>query len=79
MAAPICLKPLADDSGFVSVDKHTLQHTKYPNIFALGDCSNIPTSKTAAAVAGQSGVLTHNLLQLMEEADPPNFKKVLIF
>lgn len=35
--------------GFVDVDKATLQHTKYPNVFALGDsadASALPTSKT---------------------------------
>lgn len=32
------------------VDKETLQHKKYPNIFGIGDCTNLPTSKTAAAV-----------------------------
>ena len=41
---------LADAAGFVDVHKETCQHKKYPNVFALGDCSNIPTSKTAAAV-----------------------------
>ena len=42
--------PLTDDAGFVNVNKETTQHVKYPNVFALGDCSNIPTSKTAAAI-----------------------------
>ena len=42
--------PLSDQAGFVNVDKETTQHVKYPNVFALGDCTNIPTSKTAAAV-----------------------------
>ena len=41
---------LADPAGFVDVNKVTTQHVKYPNVFALGDCSNIPTSKTAAAI-----------------------------
>jgi len=40
---------LVDGSNFVSVDKHTLQHVKYKNVFALGDCATAPTSKTAAA------------------------------
>ena len=40
---------LVDDSNFVAVDKHTLQHVKYKNVFALGDCTTAPTSKTAAA------------------------------
>ena len=43
-------KNLTDEAGFVNVDKHTLQHINYKNIFGIGDCTNIPTSKTAAAV-----------------------------
>ena len=53
-SAPECLRTnapgLTDASGFVEVNKETLQHVKYPNVFALGDCSSVPTSKTAAAV-----------------------------
>ncbi len=41
---------LVDATGFVSVNRDTLQHTKYPNVFGIGDCTNAPTAKTAAAV-----------------------------
>ncbi|EGG20052.1 putative sulfide quinone reductase [Cavenderia fasciculata] len=55
--------PLADPAtGFVSVNKETLQHVKYENVFSLGDCSNIPTSKTAAAITKQAPVLVANLI-----------------
>ncbi|KAI9468427.1 MAG: hypothetical protein EXX96DRAFT_590595 [Benjaminiella poitrasii] len=54
--------PLADAVGFVDVSKDTLRHNKYRNVFALGDCSSLPTSKTAAAITGQSGVLKKNLI-----------------
>ena len=40
------------------------------NIFSLGDCSSVPTSKTAAAVAAEAGVLKHNLLQVMKGHTP---------
>lgn len=44
------LKPFADENeGFVDVDAETLQHKKYSNVFALGDCTNIARSKTAAS------------------------------
>lgn len=43
-------KDLVNEAGFVEVDKDTLQHVRYPNVFAIGDCSNTPNSKTAAAV-----------------------------
>lgn len=53
MSAPDVLKnstKIVDEAGFLNVNKETLQHVKYPNIFGIGDCTNVPTSKTAAAV-----------------------------
>lgn len=41
---------IVDGTGFLDVDKNTLQHKKYSNVFGIGDCTNLPTSKTAAAV-----------------------------
>lgn len=57
--------PLSDSAGWVDVDKKTLQSTKYSNVFALGDCTNTPNSKTAAAITSQAPVLVHNLEQHM--------------
>lgn len=45
---------LGDAAGYLEVDKYTLRHIKYPNIWGLGDCSNTPNSKTAAAVFSQT-------------------------
>ena len=58
--------PLADAAGWVDVDPATLQHRneKFANVFALGDASSLPTSKTAAAIAAQSPVLAENLYQV---------------
>ncbi|KAL7678102.1 hypothetical protein ACOME3_004330 [Neoechinorhynchus agilis] len=53
--------PLADSTGFVEVDKHTTQHVRYPNVFSIGDGSNLPTSKTLAAVASESKILFENV------------------
>ena len=52
---------LAESGGWVDVDAKTLQHTRYANVFALGDCSNLPTSKTGAAIRKQAPVVTANL------------------
>eukprot|EP00802_Teleaulax_amphioxeia_P013954 Tamp_14009.p1 GENE.Tamp_14009~~Tamp_14009.p1 ORF type:complete len:367 (-),score=80.62 Tamp_14009:255-1355(-) len=65
----IKVSPLADKAGFVDINKSTLQHTKYPNVFALGDSSNLPTSKTAAAISSQAPVLVSNLVHQMR-AEP---------
>ncbi len=45
---------ITNEAGFVDVDKHTLRHTKFSNIWALGDCSSLPNSKTAAAIFSQT-------------------------
>lgn len=57
--------PLANISGWVDVDRFTLQHNKYKNIFSLGDASSLPTSRTGAAIRKQAPVLVKNLLSAM--------------
>ena len=58
--------PLANAAGWVDVDKFTLQHVKYPNVFSLGDASSLPTSRTGAAIRKEAPVLVKNLLAFME-------------
>ena len=58
---------LANSAGWVDVDKHSLQHNKYPNIFSLGDSSGLPTSKTGAAIRKQAPVLVENLLACIRQ------------
>ncbi len=72
MSAPDFIKksPLANEGGWVEVDQHTLQHTRYPNIFGLGDASSLPTSKTGAAIRKQAPVVTENLHSIMRNQMP---------
>lgn len=67
-SAPDFIKqsPLANAAGWVDVDKNTLQHVKYQNIFSLGDASSLPTSKTGAAIRKQAPVLVENLLSFIK-------------
>ncbi len=60
--------PLADANGWLEVDKHTLRHARYPDVFGLGDCTSTPNSKTAAAIKGQVPVLVGNLLRALRGA-----------
>jgi len=53
---------LANADGWVEVHKHTLQHARFPDVFALGDASSLPTSRTGAAIRKQAPVLVANLL-----------------
>jgi sulfide:quinone oxidoreductase len=66
-SAPTFIKnsPLANEAGWLAVDKHTLRHDKYDNVFGLGDCTSTPNSKTAAAVRAQTPVLVANVLAAM--------------
>lgn len=68
MSSPDFIKnsSLAADSGWVEVDKFTTQHTRYPNVFALGDCSNLPTSKTGAAIRKQAPVTVKNIQSFLK-------------
>jgi sulfide:quinone oxidoreductase len=57
---------LANAAGWVDVDKHSLQHLRFPNIFSLGDASSLPTGKTGAAIRKQAPVLVQNLIALIK-------------
>lgn len=58
---------LADSGGWMDVDKYTLQSTKFKNVFGLGDCTNTPNGKTAAAVFSQAPVVVHNLQRVINQ------------
>jgi hypothetical protein len=55
---------LANSDGWVEVDKFSLQHVRFPEVFGLGDASNLPASKTGAAIRKQAPVVVENLLAL---------------
>ncbi|ATB44621.1 NAD(P)/FAD-dependent oxidoreductase [Corallococcus macrosporus] len=59
------------NAGWVKADKYTLQHPDHPNVFALGDASDLPTSRTGAAVRKQAPVLVANLLAAMKDQPLP--------
>lgn len=58
--------PIADEVGWVNVDKNTLRHVEYGNVWSLGDSSSLPTSKTAAAITAQAPVLADNLFRVVD-------------
>ncbi|MCZ8513670.1 FAD/NAD(P)-binding oxidoreductase [Paenibacillus filicis] len=67
MSAPDFIKtsPLANADGWVDVDKFTLQHNRFANVFGIGDCTSLPTSKTGAAIRKQAPVVVANLLSML--------------
>ncbi len=62
--------PLANSAGWIDVNAETLQHTKYGNIFSLGDAASTPNAKTAAAVRKQAPVCAHNVLCVIDGKAP---------
>lgn len=62
----ISSSPLADSTGWVSVNPATLQHNNFINIFGLGDSAALPTSKTMAAISAQAPVVVDNLRAVLD-------------
>ncbi|CAN8099591.1 unnamed protein product [Discula destructiva] len=60
---------LANEAGLVDVDQGTTRHNKYKNVWAVGDASSLPTSKTMAAITSQAPVLVRNLLLTLDGSE----------
>lgn len=56
---------LGDDMNFVAVDKHTLQHQQYKNLFVIGDAAALPTSKAGSVAHFEAEILTENILSFI--------------
>ncbi|PSP58075.1 pyridine nucleotide-disulfide oxidoreductase [Halobacteriales archaeon QH_7_66_36] len=52
-----------DEAGreYVAVDEATMRHREVDRVYALGDCTDAPTSRTAAAARKQAAALADNL------------------
>ena len=55
-----------DDMNYVPTDKNTLQTKVKENIFALGDCTNVPASKAGSVAHFQAEILTENILKYID-------------
>src|SRR5450756_738296 len=56
---------LGNDLNFVPVDKHTLQSKAFPNMFAVGDASDIPASKAGSVAHFSIDIFVDNFLELI--------------
>lgn len=54
---------LGDDLDFVPTHKHTLQCLAHPDVFVLGDATNLPSSKAGSVAHFQSETLADNVLR----------------
>lgn len=57
---------LGDALGFVPADPATLQSKAAPNVFAIGDASDLPVSKAGSVTHFEGEVLTGNVLRFLE-------------
>jgi len=62
--------PLADTAGWIEVDLATLQHTRFGNVFGVGDACSAPNAKTAAAARKQAPVVAENVLCVLDGRAP---------
>lgn len=61
---------LADERGWLDVDRQTLNHKQYPNIWGVGDVINAPNIKTVAAVRKQAPIVAHNICRVLSGLTP---------
>ena len=57
---------LGDDFNHVPVDKYSMQSLKFPNVYAVGDASNLPTSKAGSVAHFACDILFENLMHIIE-------------
>ncbi len=57
---------MGNEFRFLPTDPNTLRAKKYPNVFALGDATDVPASKAGSVVHFQSEILTENVLRAIE-------------
>jgi sulfide:quinone oxidoreductase len=60
---------LGDDLGFVPTDPRTLQSLVKPNVFAIGDATNVPTSKAGSVTHFEGEILSENVLRFLAGDD----------
>lgn len=56
---------LADANGLIDVNRYTLQHNKYENVFAFGDAIAGETTRTYVGAQWQNPIVKHNVLQFL--------------
>ena len=61
---------LANDAGWLEVDKFTLQHKRFENVFGIGDVCGIPMGKTGGSARHHGPILVQNLINVMKGKKP---------
>lgn len=53
--------PFVNSEGLITLDQHTLRHTKYDNVFGLGECTDLPTVNNTISAMHQGHVVGENV------------------
>ncbi len=61
---------MGDELNFIPTDKHSLRVNGYENIFAIGDCTNLPSSKAGSVAHFEADILFENFLDVIEGREP---------
>ncbi|AWI74095.1 pyridine nucleotide-disulfide oxidoreductase [Parazoarcus communis] len=56
--------------GWLEVDRETLRHRRFPNVFGLGDINGTPKGKTAATIKKSAPLVAQNLLDVIAGREP---------
>ncbi|HEX5711280.1 MAG TPA: FAD/NAD(P)-binding oxidoreductase [Sulfuricurvum sp.] len=56
--------------GWLEVDRETLQHRRYKNVFGIGDVCGIPIGKTGGSARHHGPIVVGNLISVMEKKEP---------
>ena len=62
---------LGDERGWVQVDKKTLKHEKFDRIWALGDATDIPISKSGSVAHYEAPTVAEQIAAAVKGEPPP--------
>ncbi|MCS6784313.1 MAG: FAD/NAD(P)-binding oxidoreductase [Candidatus Caldarchaeum sp.] len=60
-AKVMTVSEIGDKDGWVPADKHLMTVSGYDDVFAIGDATNIPVSKSGVVAHIQAGIVAHNI------------------
>jgi sulfide:quinone oxidoreductase len=62
---------LGDERGWVPVDRNTLKHTEFAHVWAIGDTTNIPISKSGSVAHYEASVVAAGITAAVKGEPPP--------
>lgn len=77
--APVTVDGIADRGGWIHTDRETLEVKGYEGVFALGDATDLPVSKSGSAAHYQAHVVAGRILSSSNEGTPKYTGKVMCF